>query len=415
MLMRLISACLFGAMLVAAGPLPLKIEGDPAARALWSQTVASPNDDWINDLVALSNGNLVGVGFVNRSEQPDADWAAVAVELRPDGGVVADRRFGMGGGIDAFWSMMDGAGGRRTFAGFTTRIGAGGIDALVAITGPDGAILKEAAHGGPGYDRFTGMTQSGEGLVFVGHSQLPGSDLRRAYLVKTDREGTTMWERIFDGPESWGALYIEPAGDGGFIIAGGVAASGGDADMFVLKTDAEGRELWRKRVGTADWDEINHGIVVRADGTIVLVGYTHAHGTDVNDLVAATLTREGEATRIERWGGAGDDRAILPRLASDGRVWVVGQTASVGAGGSDLLLTSLDANGAFTGRAIVIGGERDDHGTAVLPWDDGSLVVAGYSENLGHGGEDAFIARLSLPRDGPAHPAFRKVVVKPTR
>ena len=412
--MAMLAQMMLGAAAAAAAdPLPLSVEG--GAKIEWARVVASSNNDWVNDLVPLANGNVLGVGFVGRQDtSPPSDWAAVAIEIRPDGKIVSERRYGEGAGIDAFWSMMEGAGGRRMFAGFSTRIGPGGINGFAALTKADGTLIKESGLGGDGYDRFTDLTQAGDGFVLLGHSQLPGEDRRRVYLVKMDREGSTIWERIFDGPETWAALYVEPSGDGGFIIAGGVSQGDGDGDMFVLKTDGEGRELWRKRVGTPDWDEVNHGLVVRPDGGIVLSGYTHAHGSETNDLVAATLTSEGQLTRLERWGGAGDDRAILPKLAGDGRIWVVGQTASAGAGGYDLLLTSIDSGGSFTGEATVIGGKLDDIGTAVLPLAEG-VIVAGYSGNLGQGGEDAFIARLSLPATAAPNSAFRKTVVTPVR
>ena len=398
----------------AAGPFPLTVSGG-SSKIDWARIVYSPNNDWINDLVPLANGNILGVGFVNRQDgTPPSDWAAVAVEVQPDGKPVSDRRYGEGAGIDAFWSMIEGEGGRRMLAGFTTRVGPGGINGFAVLTEADGTLVKESGHGGDGYDRFTDVTQAGDGFVALGHSQQPGEDRRRAYLVKLRRDGSTVWERIFEGPETWAALYVEPSGDGGFIIAGGVSQGDSDGDMFVLKTDSEGREIWRKRAGTPDWDEVNHGLVVRADGGIVLVGYTHAHGAEANDLVAATLTRNGELARLERWGGAGDDRAILPKLADDGRIWVVGQTASAGAGGYDLLLTAIDAGGSFTGETTIVGGKLDDIGTAVLPMHGGGIVVGGYSRNLGRGGEDAFIARLSADGD-KVNQSFRKTVVRPAR
>jgi hypothetical protein len=47
----------------------------------------------------------------------------------------------------------------------------------------------------------------------------------------------------------------------------------------------------------------------------------------------------------------------------------------------------------------------------VRPLADGGALVGGYSRNLGGGGEDAFVARLTAP-DWKAHPAFRVVKVK---
>ena len=395
------------------GSLPLTV-GGTQSRIEWGQVVASPNDDWINDLVMLRNGNVLGVGFVNRADGSfDADWQAVQIELSPAGKRLAEHRYGSGGGTDAFWAMQELADGNRIFAGLTTRVGPGGINAYVLVSRPDGTIVKENGYGRPGYDRVTDVAPAVGGFLFIGHSQTSDDrSSRQAYILKTDPNGLPLWERIYGGPEMWSALYVEPSGDGGFIIAGGTDGSG-DGDMFVMKVDADGRELWRKRVGTPDWDEINHGLIVRPDGSIVVVGYTHARGSEANDLVAATLTKDGATVRLERYGGAGDDRSLFGKADETGKVWIVGQTASAGSGGSDLLLTSLDASGRFTGVATTIGGRQDDNGTAILPI-PGALLVAGYSRNLGHGGQDAFIVRVNRP-DGKPHPAFTRTVVRAAR
>lgn len=391
--------------------LPLEVRGDRQAQIVWGRRLASENDDWVNDLVPLANGNVMAVGFLNRRDaSPPSDWLALAAELSIDGQLVAESSYGRGGGIDAFWSMREVSDRRRMFAGFTTRIGNGGISSLALLAVADGTAIRENAFGGGGYDRFTAMAEAPGAYVFLGHSQAEGSDKRRIFVVKTDRDGKPLWERIHDAPESWGALYIEPTGDGGFIVAGGTTIAG-DGDMFAMKLDAEGRELWRKRVGTADWDEVNHGLVVRTDGTIVLAGYTHRRGEEANDLVAASLSSSGELVRIERFGGTADDRAILAKPDSAGRIWIVGHSASSGAGGTDLLLARLDASGSFEAAALTVGGPADDHGTALLPLGGGSLLLAGYSRGLGRGGQDAFVVRIRAPAWDRPNPAFRREVV----
>jgi hypothetical protein len=398
----------------SAAPPVLTIAGAADARSEWVVPLASPREDWINDLVPIANGNVLAVGFLNRDDDAaDSDWVALAAEISPAGILHSQQRFGEGGGRDAFWSVAEGTSGRM-FAGFTTRIGNGGIDGWAMLAGADGKLIAERGLGGAGYDRFTDITQAGDGFALLGHSQLADSDRRRAFLVKTGADGGELWSRIFDGPGSWGALYVEPSGDGGFVISGGVSGEDGGADMFVIRTDGEGRELWRKRIGTPDWDEINHGLVVRPDGRIVLVGYTHPVGGDSNDLVAATLDRHGELLRMERVGGSGDERARLPKLAADGRIWIAGHSDSAGAGGSDALIVALDGEGRFTDHAILVGTAADDIGTAVLPMPDGSLMLAGYGD-AGASGEDAFVAAL-VPQARPrSNPAFRRVVVTPAR
>ena len=381
----------------------------------WTRAIASPGHDWSNDLIQLANGNVLAVGFLGRDDDAAApDWVARAAEITPQGTVVAERRYGEGSGTDAFWSVLEGAGGRRILAGFTTRIGAGGIDGWAVVTEADGRLVAEQAFGEAGYDRFTDVAPAGDGFVFLGHSIPAGSDRRRAFLVRTGPDGKEVWRRIFEGPGSWGGLYVEPSGDGGFVIVGGVSEPGADADMFVIRTDAEGRELWRKEVGTPGWDDINHGLIVRADGRLVLVGYGHPTGSESNDLIAATLDRDGTLLRFERLGGSGDERARLPKLAGDGRIWIAGHSDSAGAGRSDALIVALDHEGAFTDQAILVGGPGDDIGTAALPMPDGSLVLAGYRATP-ETGEDWFVTAI-VPQAAPIpNPAFRRTVVTPAR
>jgi len=390
----------------------LRLDGDGSAAIAWRQVFASDNDDWVNDLLPLRRGNVMAVGFLNRLDgSPPSDWRALAAMLSSDGQVLARHSYGEGRGIDAFWSMAEAVDGNRMFAGFTTRMGGGGIDGFAQLTDGTGQVQVERAFGGGGYDRFTDVAATRDGFVFLGHSQPTGQEKRRIFIVKTGLRGQPLWERVHDAPESWGALYIEPVA-GGFVIAGGTTVAG-DSDMFAMKVDAQGRELWRKRVGTTDWDEINHGLVLKPDGRLVMTGYTHRRGEDANDLVAATLSPAGEVERIERFGGRADDRAILAKADAKGRVWIVGHSASAGAGGSDLLLVRLDANGRFEPAAVTIGGPADDNGTALLPMADGSLLLAGYSNGLGRGGQDAFVLKLTRPSWNKPNPAFRREVAKP--
>ena len=153
--------------------LPLTVGGAPVTIE-WGQTVTSPNDDWINDLSLLRNGNVLGVGFRNRSDANfDSDWHAVQVELDVAGKRIAEHRYGAGGGTDAFWSMQEIEGGNRIFAGLTSRVGPADINAYVLVSRPDGAIVKENGYGHPGYDRVTDVAPADGGFIFVARGTVP--------------------------------------------------------------------------------------------------------------------------------------------------------------------------------------------------------------------------------------------------
>lgn len=404
------------ALALAASPSPvLAIIGDPSARILWTRTFTSPGNDWINDLVPLPGGDILAIGFLNRidEEGSPSDWRALAARIAPDGRVRAQHEYGEGSGIDAFWAAQIAPSGEQVLAGFTTRIGAKGINALATFTDAEGKLLTERAFGGDGYDRFTDVAPATDGYVFLGHSEpadRPGH--RRLFAVKTDRAGSPIWERVIGGPNSIAALYIEPAGDGGFIVAGGIDAGSDDSDILVLKLDADGREIWRQRVGGPGTSDVNHGLAVRPDGRILVVGYSQSWGARDNDILAATLSPDGKILKQEMYGGANDDRPILLKLGQNGRAWIAGYTKSGSVGGWDMIVTSLDESGSFEDRALIIGSPADDNGTAILPLADGSLIAAGYSRGLGSDSEDAFVVHIAKPAWTRAHPDFARRVVE---
>ena len=104
------------------------------------------------------------------------------------------------------------------------------------------------------------------------------------------------------------------------------------------------------------------------------------------------------------------------KTASDAgfrRVWIVGWTRSAGVGGADLLLVRLDAGGRFEPGAITLGSIGDERGTALLPFADGSVLVAGYAQGAGTQGEDAFIARIGNADFAAPHAEFQRRVVLP--
>jgi len=358
--------------------------------------------------VPLADGSSLAVGILNRLDaSPPSDWRALAVKLRDDGTVDWSKEYGAGGGVDAFWSVREQGDGGLLFGGFSTRVGPGGINAYFAAATADGTLLKENGYGTAGYDRITSLAPTPTGYLGVGDAE--GVDGRDVFLIHVDKAGVETWRRVFAESGSNGALYVKPAPGGGFVVAGGTSPKG-DAEVLVLKLDDSGNELWRRTIGQPGTDDVNHGLAVLPDGRIVVVGYTQSSGARERDFLAAVLDPDGNVRSLETYGGPADDRAILAKPDAQGRVWVIGYTKSADAGEWDVMLTQLDARGAFRDAVVLIGGPLDDNGTAVRPLQDGSVLIGGYSNNLGGGAQDAFVARLSA-LEWRSHPAFKVVKV----
>lgn len=414
-----ISTLCVGTLLAAAHAAeptpPRKFASDGASRVLWLREFASPQEDWINELLPLRDGNYLAVGFLGRdlAVEGDSDWRALAVKLNASGDIVWQREHGAGGRIDAYWNAQEAADGRLGLAGFTTRIGAGGIDAYASILTPDGAIIKENAFGGGKYDRATDLALAADGgYVLAGFTESFGAGKRDVWLIKIDANGIEQWRRNYGGPGNDVALYIERVGDEGFVLAGGAESPQGDSEILVMKVDRDGNEVWRRTFGETGTDDINHGLAVLRDGRIVVPGYSKSWDSRDNDIVAAILTPEGEVAHIDLIGGPGDDRAMTAKADADGRVWIVGYANSTGAGALDVVITALDADTGFTNVFATFGGPADDNGTAILPLRDDSFLVAGYSENLATPSKDSFVMRVAAFADRPLAKDIRKRRVK---
>jgi uncharacterized delta-60 repeat protein len=424
------TACigLAASILAAAGPAPeaitppqeqpadVRIRGTGQSDVLWLREFASPGEDWINELTPLRDGRFLASGYLGRVDGEDAtDWRALAVMFAADGAIGWRREHGLGGGIDAYWNGLQAADGRLALAGFTTRIGAGGIDAYFSTLTPDGWIVKENAYGGPKYDRATDLAAASDGgYVLAGMTESFGAGKRDILLLKVDAHGVEQWRRIYGDAGNDAALYIDATSDGNFVIAGGTEGANDDSQILVMKIDGEGREVWRRTIGEAGKDDVNHGLALLPDGRIVVTGYSKSWDARDHDIVVALLSPAGEIERIDMIGGADDDRPITLKADSHGNVWIVGYTKSAGAGGWDVLVTSYDPASGFRNVFATFGGTADDNGTALEPLPDGSLLVAGYSRNLSTPSPDAFVMRVSPIKDQNLPAAIRKRKVAST-
>lgn len=378
-----------------------------AADIIWSNAYGSAGEDWINDIVTTEEGGFLAVGFLNRVDGgAPSDWRALASKFDADGAVSWTREFGLGGAIDAFWTAREREDGAFALGGLTTRVGPGGINAYVAIIASDGAILKENGYGTAGYDRITGIAPTADGFIGAGHAE--GIDGRDVFLIGLDANGVEIWRRVFAEKGSNGALYVEPAGDGSFIVAGGTSPEG-VADLLVMKVDARGEVIWRRAIGEPLTDEINHGLVALPDGRIVLAGYTNSWGAGEHDLMLAILSADGDILSIETIGGEGDERARSLKADSDGKLWIVGHTSSAGSE-EEAILVGAAADGSFDEGVIILGGEGADVASALLPLAGGDILIGGY---MGRNGAppDAYVMRLRNVRLKAA-PGFKTTKVR---
>jgi hypothetical protein len=124
------------------------------------------------------------------------------------------------------------------------------------------------------------------------------------HLTKLDVNGSIEWTKTYPGPKrDWGSSVLELPD--GYIVAGGTRnTENEEADILVLRMDAEGIPLWNKTYGGVNWDTAMD-IVMVPDGFII-TGQTHSFGDGGSDVWVLWISESGELYRSETYSKPGD-------------------------------------------------------------------------------------------------------------
>ena len=233
-------------------------------------------------------------------------------------------------------------------------------------------------------------SESISGTVIINTSYFVAEqESRDILLMKTNSDGCDEWNRTFGG-DGWDQGYsIQTTGDGDYIISGltkshGTKGSDGlsSPDVWLIKTDSEGNELWNKTFGGPKFDA-GYFAQETPSGGYFAVGVTGSYGSDNMDAWIIKTDSEGN----EEWNRTIEDKTIRgddnPALVTDDGEYVVivNKESSVGAFGSDAMLIKIDPDGNEM-WSTKFGGTGDQYGRFVRASEDGGYVVGGYGTSM---------------------------------
>ncbi|NQS97270.1 MAG: T9SS type A sorting domain-containing protein [candidate division Zixibacteria bacterium] len=157
----------------------------------------------------------------------------------------------------------------------------------------------------------------------------------------------TLWTRTFGGYDGDFGYSIQQTMDGGYIITGYTYSHGaGSADVCLIKTDANGNELWSQTFGGSSID-CGLSIQQTSDGGYIIAGYTGSYGAGNSDVYLIKTDASGNEQWTQTFGGSSSDFGWSVQQTSDGGFIIAGHTTSYGVGGDDVYLIRLDSEGSI--------------------------------------------------------------------
>ena len=155
----------------------------------------------------------------------------------------------------------------------------------------------------------------------------------------------TLWTQTYGGMDREIGHSVYHTTDGGYIIAGMTESLGaGSADVYLLKTDANGDTLWTKTFGGSDYD-YGYAVQQTTDGGFIVVGETESFGEGSYNVYLIRTDENGDTLWTKTYGGSGYEYGKSVLQTHDEGFIITGTTNSFGEGSGDVYLIRTNENG----------------------------------------------------------------------
>jgi hypothetical protein len=230
------------------------------------------------------------------------------------------------------------------------------------------------------------------GYIIAGYTGSISSDFD-IFLIKTDSLGTELWSHTYGGNKWDTGSSVKQCIDSGFIIVGNTKSFGkGENDIYMIKTDRGGGIQWTKTYGGFNEDG-GSDVQQTFDGGFIIVGETMSFGSGDYDIFVIKTDSLGEILWTRTFGGKGCDGGQSIQQTRDGGYIICGDTQSFGNGFGDVYLVKTDARGEILWTRTY-GGPDFDYGESIQQTNDKGYIVVGWTKSFGSGASDIYLLKL---------------------
>ena len=245
-----------------------------------------------------------------------------------------------------------------------------------------------------------------EGFILLGSTTSFGHGGSDIYLVKVDKFGNEIWSNTYGGPDNDKGKSIQVTDDGSYVILGDYQNSDNSTDMYFLKVDSDGGIVFEHTFGNNSLDSNEHGNEVQKtlDGGFILVGSTTNPDrveTGPTDFYLVKTNRDGimEWQRTRGFENSEEEGNSVVQVDNDNYI-VIGTTENARENdqqnGKNIFAYKINADGDNIGNRF-FGGLNDDLGSKICKTDVGYAILGTSSSRLGNGqgGEDIILIQIN--------------------
>jgi len=374
---------------------PISIKNNPFE--IWNKTFGGDREEYamFRSLKHNSDDTFFIISQTNSFGSGNNDIWLIKTDL--EGNELWNRTYG---GSNDEWPgwLIETAEGGYILIGTTFSYGVGESDIWLIKIDSNGNIEWDRTLGGSGHEWGQHIFHTNDGYFIGARTNSFGAGQYDNWLVKTDENGNIIWDKTIGtrGAE-WGGYLIETL-DGGYASIGYTTdPSVNNFDMHLIKIDENGNELWSKTFDDRGMEH-GHGLCQSSDGGYILTGLTSEYWGSEGDIFIVKTDQFGNEIWSKTIGGSADELGNSIIMTSDNNYLITGSLDS------DLLLLKIDdeGNNIFSYK---IGGEGYDSGGSLLQLTDENYIISGYTNSYGAGDFDIWLLKLAeIINDPPEKP-----------
>jgi hypothetical protein len=301
-----------------------------------------------------------------------------------------------------------------------TYTGRGNDDVFIAKFDSAGNVLWVKTAGGPNDDIAIGIAADNEGNIFVAGAfdsvaffdnvLLSSNGKKDVFIAKYSTTGDLLWAKRAGGSgfdqafalavDKFGEVYITGVFEGFAGFGNILLTSKGNTDVFIVKYDAMGNNIWAKRAGGSKED---FGFSIATDferncyitgsfNDLADFGIVNLDAPSVSsEIYVAKIDSLGQWEWVQQAGGLTGDASYAISVDNDRNAYITGFYSAIAYFGS-FTLEAQAYNDIFVAKystkglcvwAKSAGFLGLDIGTGISVANDGSVFVAGAIDSIG--------------------------------
>ena len=248
-----------------------------------------------------------------------------------------------------------------------------------------------------------------------------------SYVMKLDSDGNEQWTKLFGTTEEDNGYAVHISSDGFIFITGETSGNlnnqihsgvsndeinnSGKADIFVIKLNSEGSEIWTKIYGSQR-DDLAWGSEIDENNNLYFFGETHGNlngeinnSEGLEDGFVMKVDSDGNQIWTTLVGTSFNEEVFDIAISNEEFIYVIGETSDENTNPTtgepwtdDIFLSKLDSNGKILWTKT-FGDSLDDVGYSVELDSNGDLFIGGSTNgNLNgiqnNGDYDVFLMKL---------------------